>query len=750
MRVLVFALFIACATRLPAEENVAAKLAKLDTSVFEASDPIALARRSVDQQLRAANQASSADWAKIQSREQWEAFRADKLAKLRQSLRLPSARQPVKVHVAGELAGDGYKIQKLIYETRPHWFVTANLYLPANATNGMPGILLSHSHHSPKTQGELQDMGATWSRAGCAVLVPDHLGHGERRQHPFASAKDYEKEFPVGRQDYHFRYDASLQLYLCGESLMGWLVHDLMGGVDVLLAQPGIDAQKIILLGGVAGGGDPAAVTGAMDERITCVGPFNFGGPQPETRYPLPEDAETSFQYAGGGSWESTRNLADSAADGFLPWVIVGSVAPRRLIYGHEFSWDRERDPVYRRLEKIWGFYNANDHLGFAHGRGTLRGNKPEDSHCGNIGAFHRKMIHPLLDHWFALGVEEKDEFSAKRDPADLACWTPQLHAKLQPKLLHQVLRQQATLQSAAFERSLRDQAKLRVELRQAWSERLGLPSETKSTAAPHRLDASHIDWRGAEAWEFATDIGGNVQLLILPPEKPAKKMPMVVAVAQGGQRAFLTKRSEQLAQILSAGVAVGLVDVRHAGVNVEGYDRGQNSELTSHSASYLMLGRSLAGGQVQDLRNVLEFVRNRPDIDRKRIALWGESFASSLAKDAPFKYPRRVDRPSESDPLGAELLLLTALFEEDLCAVAMRGGLISYDTVLDSPFVQAPHNVIVRDAFSAGDLPMLAAALPSLRLLRAGEVDGLNRSVTGQSDPNSLIDGLLNALKQQ
>ena len=65
----------------------------------------------------------------------------------------------------------------------------------------------------------------------------------------------------------------------------------------------------------------------------------------------LPEDAETSFNYAGSGGWESTRNLRLSARDGFLPWVIVGSVAPRGLIFGHEFGWDRPRDPVWKRLK---------------------------------------------------------------------------------------------------------------------------------------------------------------------------------------------------------------------------------------------------------------------------------------------------------------------------------------------------------------------------------------------------------------
>ena len=113
----------------------------------------------------------------------------------------------------------------------------------------MPGILISHSHHNPKTQGELQDMGMTWARQGCLVLVMDHLGHGERRQHPFRTEADYPRPFRAGRQDYYFRYNTGVQLQLVGESLMGWMVWDLMRGLDLLLARPGIDKDRIILLG---------------------------------------------------------------------------------------------------------------------------------------------------------------------------------------------------------------------------------------------------------------------------------------------------------------------------------------------------------------------------------------------------------------------------------------------------------------------------------------------------------------------
>src|SRR6185436_5375974 len=183
----------------------------------------------------------------------------------------------------------------------------------------------------------------------------------------------YKGSFKPGRQDYFFRYNVAAHLHLVGESLTGWMAWDLMRGVDLLLARPGIDKGRIVLLGSVAGGGDPAGVTAALDPRITAVAPFNFGGPQPETRYPLPENAETWFNYAGGGSWESTRNLRLSCRDGFLPWVIVGAVAPRGLIYGHEFSWDRDRDPVWKRLTTIYGYYGAPDGLSSAQGRGNLK-----------------------------------------------------------------------------------------------------------------------------------------------------------------------------------------------------------------------------------------------------------------------------------------------------------------------------------------------------------------------------------------
>jgi hypothetical protein len=222
--------------------------------------------RDIRTRVRAANLRENRAWDEVKSRDDWEGFRAPRVRALRASLGLPPDDPEVpRVLVTRFLEGDGYRIRNLVFESRPGLVVTANLYEPATPSRLMPGLLITHSHDNPKSQGELQDMGMSWARRSCLVLVLELINHGERRQHAFRTEADYPRAFRVGRQDYYFRYNTGARLSLVGERLMGWMVWDLMRGLDMLLSRPVIDKDRVILLGSVAGGGDPAAVTAALD-----------------------------------------------------------------------------------------------------------------------------------------------------------------------------------------------------------------------------------------------------------------------------------------------------------------------------------------------------------------------------------------------------------------------------------------------------------------------------------------------------
>src|SRR5262245_6016965 len=168
------------------ETDLATQLRQLDDKVLNAGP---LAKRSLNtmlsddarERLHAANRRETEAWRKIKTREDWEAYKKPRIEALRQSLGIPAGlKGKSEYHVGRRFEGDGYRLECLVYRSPSGQWVPALLYLPAQKPESMPGILICHSHHNPKTQTELQDMGVMWSQLGCAVLIPDQLCHGER------------------------------------------------------------------------------------------------------------------------------------------------------------------------------------------------------------------------------------------------------------------------------------------------------------------------------------------------------------------------------------------------------------------------------------------------------------------------------------------------------------------------------------------------------------------------------------------
>jgi len=691
----------------------------------------------------AANERETAEWRLVRSRDEWEKFRNARLTALRASLgegfvEPGASTTPLNAAVTGTIRGAGYQIENVVFDSRPGLVVTANLYAPAEPREKMPGILICHSHHHPKTQSELQEMGILWARAGCLVLVIDQLGHGERRQHPFRSKEDYAGEFRPSRQDYYFRYNVGMQLHVIGESLIGWMVQDLMRGVDLLLSRPGVDRTRIILLGAVAGGGDPAAVTAALDGRITAVVPFNFGGPQPESTYPLPPNAEKTFNYFGGGSWESTRNLRWSVRAGYAPWVIVGAAAPRRLVYAHEFAWDQEHDPVWQRFETIFRLYGEPENLASTHGAGSVRGTGPGNTHCNNIGPEHLVAIHAAFERWFRIPVPSRENIPQYRVD-ELSCLTGPAAADRAMTPLHELAHEIGAKRAASARERLAKlgPAERLSRLRNDWARLLGdvePPNEPKVVKSQNPEMGSFPD-ATTERLALEVEPGIVVPLvLIRPAQEAAGKRPVVVGVAQQGKQVFLDRRSEVIAELLAGGIAVCLPDLRGTGETQPDEGRGRSSSATSLSSAELMLGQTALGMRVRDLRSVLRYLRARPDLDSRRTALWGDSFATANSRERNLAVPLdAAELPRLAEPMGGLVVLLTALFEENVLAVSARGVLVGFQSLLESQFLYVPHDVIVPGALTTGDLRDVAAVLAPRPLQLADLVDGQNRLVSAE-----------------
>ena len=656
-------------------------------------------------------------WSAVRTRQDWERFRAKRLDGLSKFIGDFPARVPLNPTVGKEYRGDGYRRLDLIYRSRPGLWVAANLYLPAQPRGRIPAIIIIPSHHRPRMQSELQDMGILWARQGNAVLVADNIGHGERIQ-----------TYPWNREGYHARYNMGLQLYVAGESLIKWMVWDTMRAVDMLTERSDVDPGKIILLGAVAGGGDPAAVTAALDPRIAAVAPFNYGEATPEhggRRNGLAQLADP-----GWGSWETTRNLPRSIADQFLPWFVCASVAPRRFVFSYEMGWNVEKQPVWQRYRKIFGLYNAPDNLDEAHGFGGF----PGPGECANIGPSQRQTLYPELQRWFGIAPPEREP-DDRRPESELLAYTPELAASAPSRPVYELAREIGMnhLQGARAVLAGLDANGRIAWLRREWTRRLGdvEPNRSPMASAP-RIQK----WEGMEAQAITLEVepGIAVPLLFLKPPSNAAKRGVVVALSHAGKDGLWRGHHAEISELLRQGIAVCLPDLRGTGETAPDMRRGPSSAEVTEGATELMLGNSLLGARVKDVRTVLAYLRGRPDVDGARIALWGESEAAvnpqRLLLDESPGWQIGPDSQHESDPLGGLLAVFTALYEDNLRGIATRRNLIGFASILDDAFAYVPGHVIVPDMLSAGDIADIAASLPAASTRFESPVDARNRLI--------------------
>jgi cephalosporin-C deacetylase-like acetyl esterase len=675
-------------------------------------------------------------WEQVNTTASWETFRDVRLQSLKSALSNFPARSPLQTRVVSEFRGAGYRRQNIIYQSQPGFWVTANLYLPLDARGQAPGIVILHSLHAPKTQFELQDMGIIWARAGCVVLVMDEIGYGDRIE-----------TYPWDRDNYHARYILGEQLYLAGSSLMTWTVWDTMRGIDLLCDRADVNKKEIILLGAVAGGGDPAAVTAALDSRVAAVAPFNFGEAMPETSRFIPYKNQWPLDLAEPSPYDSdtTRVIRRHIVDQFLQWFICASVAPRGFIYSFELGWNVEDLPAWARYRKVWALYGATDHLSDAHGFGPF----PGPGEAWNIGPAQRRSLYPTLERWFGIPVPFGDSVShadenltappeVKRQPVDdLAVLTPKLASEIHNRSVHEIAREQAQAQVDAARREL---AKLppdeRVKWLQAkWAAKIG-------DIAPDVHAPAVTEWTkeapGAEVEAVALTVepGATVPLLLLKPSSTrGQRAPVVVAVGEAGKDLFLAERSAEIESLLKQGIAVCLPDLRGTGETSPDSRRDPDSTENIDANTTLALGDTLVGLRLKDLRTVIAYLSARSEIDGARIGLWGDSLAPTnpaglILNEVPqWQIGPQIEQQVE--PLGGLLALLGALYEPKIRAIAVNGGLVSFASVLDDTFSYVPQDVIIPEILEAGDLPDVAAALSPRSLRLNGLVDGLDRLVS-------------------
>jgi pimeloyl-ACP methyl ester carboxylesterase len=204
---------------------------------------------------------------------------AGDLEKLKENVRLrlaemwgplPAERTPLNARELGAIPQDDYVIERIVFESRPQFFVTANLYRPKVVQGRLPAILFPPGHAAEgKAYEPYQQFGILGARHGFVVLIWDPIGQGERLQ-LWDSAKNASLAGPATAE----HRVLGNQCYLLGLNLMQYRVWDASRAIDYLETRADVDAERIAMAGS-SGGGMETLQFAAFEPRIKAAVPVS-------------------------------------------------------------------------------------------------------------------------------------------------------------------------------------------------------------------------------------------------------------------------------------------------------------------------------------------------------------------------------------------------------------------------------------------------------------------------------------------
>ena len=187
---------------------------------------------------------------------------------------LPDQRTPLNARIVDTVRMDGYRIEKVIFESVPGLHVTALVYVPdaPDTPAGPKPAVLVACGHSPlgKAFVNYQNIAGRLAKRGYVVICWDPVGQGERSQFWDAAHNRSRYNMVCGEHAILGSFAT-----LAGTSLTRWMVWDGIRAVDYLLTRADVDPKRLAITG-TSGGGFQSLWIGALDPRIAVVAPSAF------------------------------------------------------------------------------------------------------------------------------------------------------------------------------------------------------------------------------------------------------------------------------------------------------------------------------------------------------------------------------------------------------------------------------------------------------------------------------------------
>jgi dienelactone hydrolase len=480
-------------------------------------------------------------------------------------------RTPLNARVAGTLKGDGFRIEKVIYESRPNHHVSAVLYLP-EGKGPFPGVLVPCGHSDKgKAEEAYQRISQLLVRNGLAVLCYDPIGQGERMQ----LLNDDGKPAIKGNTTEHTM--SGIGALLVGWSCASFRIWDGIRSIDYLVSRPEIDPKRIGCTGN-SGGGTLTSYLMAIDERIAAAAPSCYVTTMERLLSTIgPQDAE--------------QNITGQIAFGMeqTDYVTMRAPKPTLICTGTQDFFDIQGSwTTFREAKQVYGM------IGHAERVDLIEYN---DKH--GFSRPRREAATRWMRRWL-LGIDDaivEADFPVFPEEELRCTKSGQVLSELKGKSVFDLdLERENTL---AAKREILTKEQLAIIVRR----KLALP---KDVAAAEALPSnSRVNRGDYEVGKGVLTVDGGLRLpYVLMSSGPSKRS-RVLAISGDG-KAMLTAAGGPFEKRVNEGHPVVALDLRGMG---ETAPEGKSPFGVDWKEAFLgiLLNRPLLGQRVHDVLSINE-----------------------------------------------------------------------------------------------------------------------------------------------
>jgi cephalosporin-C deacetylase-like acetyl esterase len=584
---------------------------------------------------------------------------------------------PLNPRITGALDRGAYRIEKVLFESLPEIYVTANLYIPSGRKGPFPAVLAPLGHtRNGKAYRNYAYVYQTLARKGYVVLAFDPFGQGERYQY-----LDPRTEKPLyGPTGEHSQ--AGRPMLLFGSTFAQYRAWDGVRALDYLLSRSEVDPEKIGLTG-QSGGATMTMYLCALEPRIKVAvevdgNSENLAGPS----YAPP-----------GAVADAEQNLIFSLPEGIDRGDLLLAFAPKPLLMiytpidrGATYSptYIEGTKEVHQEVQAAYKLMGASEKAEL------FATSLPHD-----YDFFSRQAAYRWFNQWLGRegwGTEEAEFDEAA--PGELDCTsTGQVLTSLGGRTVVQLnsdrLKKIAPANPTGGTPS--DARAFRQSVTTTLRQLLALPEE-KSLLASETLSSHSRKDVHIEEVVLHSEPSIRVTGWFLKPSQGSGPFPTILHVSERGKY-DTPEETGDFVRLAKKGFAVCSVDLRGLGFSIPRppaagpvFYHGDDIQEDYAWASFT-LGKPVLGQRVWDCLRCLDYLESRPDVDRTRIHGLGEQG-------------------------GAIALLLAAVFDDRVSSLMLDSIIATYQSLVESKSYSLELTWFLYGILKHFDLPDMVAAL--------------------------------------